>query len=236
MIAPAAFIPNIYLFNPARRIVGQEDDLGERMRKKSLKPILLRCIFVFHFKSITVAAASLTQFLQVVRRYKNISVVSLAKFPTVQLVYQDGISNHSLTVDIREDIRWYHSSSKADPLYELLNKKTKTFLTTDNTSFSVWGKFSCRPNSSDVLFPPVRQRSMPDLLNVYQKYSFMSWNIFSDTACIYPSHWHHQCENYLNGDQSSDFQLYSQQDLSTFVVAFAISGNASPHFCHRLKR
>eukprot|EP01033_Poteriospumella_lacustris_P005885 gene5885-4227_t len=117
LIAPAAFEANVHLFDPRDRIVGQEDALTLRMEKAGLLPILLHCTFVFHFKSHTVAAANFTTFASVVARHGGgrLRIVEASSLPTVRLAYTDPATSHvaHFTVDIREDLHWYHATGTA---------------------------------------------------------------------------------------------------------------------------
>lgn len=51
-VRPSAFDGN-NLFNPANLVVGQEDDLQQRLKKNGDVPMISQCAFVFHYKSIT---------------------------------------------------------------------------------------------------------------------------------------------------------------------------------------
>ncbi len=60
LIAPVAHAHPTQLFDPADTMVGQEDRLMTRMSALGMIPKISMCAFAFHFKSVTVAAASIS--------------------------------------------------------------------------------------------------------------------------------------------------------------------------------
>ncbi|RYG66957.1 glycosyltransferase, partial [archaeon] len=109
-IAPAAHQPNVLLFDPAHRIVGQEDSLMVRMATASLSPMILPCVFLFHFKAATVSLPDST--VPLVSGGVQGSEVVLERVgtgPMARIKYR-GADNGTVSrlVDLREDLARYH--------------------------------------------------------------------------------------------------------------------------------
>ena len=132
---PAAFEPNVHLFDPADIIVGQEDHLVKRMHKNNLVPIILHCAFVYHFKSITVSSANITSFALELQQSHNISVQQIgnSNSPIAKLSYTDPKTGKLFEkeFDIREDLRWYHPEERENFLMELFNITTNGLSVSD---------------------------------------------------------------------------------------------------------
>lgn len=239
-IAPAAFEPNVHLFDPRDRIVGQEDSLTARMEKVKLFPILLHCSFVYHFKSKTVSAANFTLFEQILKR-NNATVVEKGSFPTVKIAYKEP-SSKSVThfmVDIREDLRWYHQEDSdayeslvtGPSFMQSLIKSSKKKATTGASAeleydedLDVWNGLQCKAPANDVLFPPPKEKDQSSLAFTYKQYVDMSWNIRSNPYCLYPSQWQPHCNKLLQDSSFFEPELFAYAKSSTIVIAIAMSG------------
>eukprot|EP01031_Cornospumella_fuschlensis_P034176 gene34176-41370_t len=108
-IAPAAFARDALLFDPAQRIVGQEDSLVARMASQSLAPMVLPCAFLFHFKAATVSVPAQLRGDQA-GGGDDVLVERVGAGPMARLRYRDAASNQTVSrlVDLREDLRRYH--------------------------------------------------------------------------------------------------------------------------------
>jgi hypothetical protein len=110
-IRHAAFEENVNLFDPNDRIVGQEDHLAQRMSKVNIVPMILPCVFFYHFKSVTVSSANITTFQEALQReaLHNITVKQ-THISQLTLTYHDPNTGKEFkkTVDIREDLHFYH--------------------------------------------------------------------------------------------------------------------------------
>jgi hypothetical protein len=124
MIGPAAHAHPTQLFDPADAMVGQEDRLMARMAALALVPKIAMCVFAFHFKSVTVAAAS----IQTLKSYAQ-QEQAANKSPETAAVQYSGTNrnfrirkeqrsaNGTVTVsflDIRDDLRFYHPEEESN--------------------------------------------------------------------------------------------------------------------------
>ncbi len=58
LIDSVAYRSQTYLFDPQYKIIGQEDQLSVLLSKKAIIPKILHCVFLYHFKSVTVRKAN----------------------------------------------------------------------------------------------------------------------------------------------------------------------------------
>eukprot|EP01039_Chlorochromonas_danica_P004082 gene4082-4464_t len=184
-IAPAAYKKDKYLFDPGDVIVGQEDHLMSRMKKANLQPMILYCVFLYHFKSVTVSAASSEAVVQKLKD-KNVRIESSKTSPIIKLQYQDS-KNHTVskTIDIREDLSWYHPEAQQKQASELQR------VGENNTSQQLAVCSGEMPFPQAPLWTP---SSLPPS-NISFLYKKMSGDVITDSYCIYPTHWSSRCSN-----------------------------------------
>lgn len=224
---PAAFEPNVHLFDPADIIVGQEDHLVKRMHEKNLVPIILHCAFVYHFKSITVSSANITSFALELQASHNITVQQIgpANSPIAKLTYVTPKTREIIEkeFDIREDLRWYHPEERENFLMDLFNisdgklnikslagreeeiehqfaARASDLIGGESNSdrFRERVMKQCRPDTKEVLFPKQSLPIASRLESLYRQFSQMNWNIRANPYCVYPSQWQPHCDQYLS--------------------------------------
>ena len=111
-IAPAAVDHPRVLFDVEDLMVGQEDHLMERMKALQMVPKIAMCVFIYHFKSVTVSSAmkSLSSLKKFDPR-SNYSRGNGRKY-NVRVDVNTGNGTESKTMDIRDDLRFYHPEFK----------------------------------------------------------------------------------------------------------------------------
>ncbi len=224
-ITPAAFEENVHLFDPTDLIVGQEDHLVQRMHAHKLMPIILHCAFVYHFKSVTVSSANFSSFVEQLRVY-NVSAKQVGKSPLAKLTYESGNGTVTKTVDIREDLRWYHPEEQADFVAEIFNW-TSAIKNKDSARVNDRSGLQCKPPSKDGLLFPLETPVVPSRLNtLYRDYAKMNWNIRTNPLCVYPSQWPPHCQHMLTGSSSFEPELYAVSSSHYIIIAIAMSGNS----------
>ena len=112
-IGPAAYEDGVNLFDPNDRMVSQEDHLTERMTALHMVPMILPCVFLYHFKSITVSSANFTIFEEELKKEAlnhNITIQRRGNTPVMYVTYPDPTTGQMIRteVDVREDLHWYH--------------------------------------------------------------------------------------------------------------------------------
>lgn len=235
-ITPAAFEENIHLFDPTDLIVGQEDHLVQRMHAQKLMPIILHCAFVYHFKSVTVSSANFSSFVEQLQGY-NISAKQIGKSPLVKLTYEIGNESLTKTVDIREDLRWYHPEEQADFVAEIFNWSSSS-RSKDTHKIHDRDRLECKPPSRDGLLFPLEAPIVNSRLGrlYHEEYAKMNWNIRTNPLCVYPSQWPPHCQKMLTGASSFEPELYAVSSSHYIVIAIAMSGETlsilrSYHLC-----
>lgn len=204
-------------------IVGQEDHLVQRMHAHKLMPIILHCAFVYHFKSVTVSSANFSSFVEQLKVY-NVSAKQIGKSPLAKLSFGSGNDTLTKTVDIREDLRWYHPEEQADFVAEIFNWSTPNKLKEHNKGKDRSG-LQCKPPSKEGLLFPLEASIVSSRLDrLYNDYSKMNWNIRTNPLCVYPSQWPPHCQQMLTGSSSFEPELYAVSSSHYIVIAIAMSG------------
>jgi hypothetical protein len=203
-IRPAAFTPGEYLFDPNDLIVGQEDHLMKRMRKAKLAPVVLYCVFLYHFKSVTVSAAN----IKTTMKKLNVRTRSFTG-PMADFQFQDEANRTvTKTIDIREELRWYHPEIEGAAFAEVL-PGTPGASKSSGYNASAMAIKACEGGLAFpmavhwkklALQPAVTRRTTGDSV--------------TNDLCVYPSFWPNKC---------STFQAAPLAQM-TIVVAIATSG------------
>lgn len=228
----ATYLPDVYLFDPHNVIVGQEENLATNMHKNNLYPLLLQCVYSFHFKSVTVSPVNITVITEKLAQYGVSASPVKGSAVMVHIIYNDPKTGEELVnklVDVREDLRWYHPEEDKDFLNSFLkeysskikgpedsNKAPSHFVNPNDIRSSKY-------NISELnLFSISSSQDENKLSLLYKNYNKYSFNIYKQPVCVYPDIWSKYCDKLVlastNPQAPSNFtiQLYP---LDAFVYA-----------------
>lgn len=209
LIAPAAHEAGVHLFDPQDVIVGQEDRLVQRMVAANVSlPVVALCVFLFHFKSVTVRAASAEAVAQQMQRHSVAVQAEGRGGIMVRLSYKDGNRSVSKSVDIREDLRWYHPES-GTAFSEGVPGSHATTSAEHGVAVEEGVQRVCAGHSAAFPWAPR-----------WNTAGLFSDNITASTAngadyCVYPAQWAPSCPGY----GTSSVAAFPRQRTVVFAIA-----------------
>eukprot|EP01034_Spumella_vulgaris_P022401 gene22401-28523_t len=163
LIAPAAVRHPALLFDSGDLMVGQEDHLMERLAAKGLTPKIAICVFIYHFKSVTVGVANIKALtaLQLRDNDSNVSYSRTGRNFRIkkELLGTNGSTLSSVHMDIRDDLRFYHpeftptssSSNSKSPRANEINAHAAKEVPQPSSDSSVYNAWSA---PAALLAPP----------------------------------------------------------------------------------
>eukprot|EP01038_Epipyxis_sp_PR26KG_P010841 gene10841-14552_t len=217
LIKRAAYKYPQYLFDPHNIMVGQEDSLMAKMRKYHIYPVIAKNVYIFHFKSVTIAnsikdgISSITTSNSTDGKIVAAALASRREKRTIGSSYMVKGANGK-KIDIREQLALYHpemssttsSSNNNNVIPDIITSSTDIFQAIDNRAFTKRKRIPTKAKSSrllleemDELSSHIPQKSLIPPISFQSKSAHLTYpslyfaykNIMSDTELqLYPSH------------------------------------------------